>query len=236
MTFKPEEIRMDEMTSFQNSLDHFSVKDIGQGRGGGYDREILLKKLIFLQKKSGIAMDTFVKIVKTFGIKFCLHGTRIKPDNRVLIDGKEYTGESVVSIFEFKKSGKGTSQDQLTPTRMSRMFATEAVQYARDNNFSPPMFMQDALQVNGLPKEYHFLAAIYAKDSEKYSAQLIQLGKNFDTLLADSIDNYDKKNGFGPRFKFFFDNIKKPETIPKKGTVIYEPPKAETGGTSTKKP
>lgn len=207
MAFKAEDINLKDVQEFETKLNQFKVTEIGQGRGGGYDREILMKKLLFLQKKSNIEMDLFVKITKIFGVKFCLHGTRIKPDNRVVIDGKEYSGESVASIFEFKKSGKGTDQSQLTPTRLARMFATSAVHYCDDYNFNPPMYLQEDLRVEGLPPSYHFLAAIYADGSEKYKEQLITLGKHFDTMMADVVDNYDKKNGFGPRFKFFFDHM-----------------------------
>jgi hypothetical protein len=207
MAFKAEDINLKDVNEFETKLQQFKVVEIGQGRGGGYDREILMKKLVYLQKKSTIDMNLFVKITKTFAIKFCLHGTRIKPDNRVVIDGKEYSGESVASIFEFKKSGKGTDQSQLTPTRLARMFATSAVEYCEEHHFTPPMYLQEDLKVEGLPASYHFLAAIYASGSEKYKEQLIALGKRFDTMMADVVEGYDKKNGFGPRFKFFFDHM-----------------------------
>jgi hypothetical protein len=208
--FTSDAVSVEMVSEFQKKLDLFDVKDIGQGRSGGFDRETLMKKIIFLHRKTTIPLDTYVKIVKTFGIKFCLHGTRIKPDNRVTIDGKEYTADNIASLFEFKQSGIQTDQTQLTPTRMARLFATEAVEYCQKNSYNPAMYLQEDLQVLGLPAEYHFLAAIYADGSSLYAQQLIVLGKKFDAKMADAIQGWDRTRGFGVRFTYFFQNVKVP--------------------------
>lgn len=202
--FELNEITTEDVQELEAVLMITTVESIGQGRGGGYDKQILLKKMVQLQRKSPIGMELFAKIAKTFGIKFAIQGTRIKIDNTVTIEGKEYNATMVATLFEFEKSGKKADQSQLTPTRLSRLFATDAVNYCRLHKVDPPMYLQDDLKVTGLPAEYHFLAACYAEGSLVYANQLIALGRNFDTKLSDAIDNYDKKNGFGVRMSWWF--------------------------------
>lgn len=201
-----ETINLEEVHLMVSMLVNTEVKSIGQGRGAGFDRMILLKKMVVLHKKSDLDLSLFCEIAKTFAIKFALQGTRIKPDNTVMIQDIEYNAAQIASLFEFKLSGKNTDQTQLTPTRMARLFATDAVLWAEQNNFDPPMYLQEDLRVLGLPRNWHFLAACYANGASQYKEHLITLGKNFDTKLADAIEGFDKKNGFGMRMKWWFDH------------------------------
>lgn len=205
-TFVPESISDTDLLEFSHKLRTLQIDDIGIGRAGGFDPSILMKKIVYLCIKSRMNKDLFIKLVKTFGIKFCIHGTRIKPDNQVIIENKTYTAVDLSTLLEFRQSGKQTDSTQITPTRLARIFATDAVNFMSERKLEPPMFQQESLKVLGLPESYHFLSAIYAVNSIAYKQALINLGKNFDTMMSDLNNQYDRKNGFAVRFAWFFEH------------------------------
>lgn len=165
-TPKKEDTTSDE--DFDPSMEDWENVDalgLGIQRLGPYDATIV-KKLLWGRISTADRFRIFnhnqkKQIMKTIAIKTAIHGTRIKSDSTfILPDDTIITQEEIGSILGYKQQGIGTTQDQLTPTRVARAFADTARTYLIDHeNVIPPLFIQPTVAVAGLERELHFLNA-----------------------------------------------------------------------------
>jgi len=205
-----------EWADYVNELSSLDIEDIGTGRLGALELKEVIKNS-FSKLKGKWGKDAAL-ILKTFGIKFCIHGTRMSDDNfcDFIINGtsERITAKMLLEVMGMRNSGIKTAATEITPTRIARFFAEEASRYISVKSYSPPFYLQANIRVNDLPQEYHFLAAMYIPEVRTtYQNSFLLLCSNFDDVLISSGRLKDVTNGFFVRCYVVFKGLSDLEKI-----------------------
>jgi len=166
--------------------------DLGINRLGKFDASMVIKNCFIRMKSSSLTREwdpstqaTFLKFV---GVKLAIHGLRIGADNKFEYEDRAWTMLEVFrDVFITTQKLVDTvnqTQDAITPSRLSRIFADAAVEYlVKNESIKPPLMEQETMKIETLPRRLYFLAACWSKEAKTYEKEFLILGARFDMTL-----------------------------------------------------
>jgi len=167
--------------------------DFGQLRGGYDDLryKTQIANLIQAITDNSDQQKQIAKIFQIWGIKLNIHGVRIRNDNFITIGNKKFTAKDLAEMIGYAKDNilgftlTEASWEKLTVFRFMRAYIPDAVKYLRIHLTVKPSIMSQ-ITIDYLPREFHFINAIYEPDAKSYSELLIKLNREFD-MIMDSV-------------------------------------------------